>query len=90
MIVKIDFIMIYALLVYLQRIKMNKDYQNELFCPFLRKECIGKKCAMAISIDHYLISPYDIVWRCGLISTDSSYNHGKAKIISYEPNQTYS
>ena len=66
------------------------NYQNGLFCPFLRKECIGKKCAMAISIDHYLISSYDIVWRCGLISTDSSYSYGKVKTILEEPNQDYS
>jgi len=69
---------------------MDDDYQNRLFCPFLHKRCIGKKCAMAISIDHYLISPYDIVWRCGLISTDSSYNYGKAKTILVESNQDYS
>lgn len=63
---------------------MDDEKVTNLICPFLKKECIGKRCALAISIDHYSVDPYDVLWQCGLVSTSDSNRYGKAQILFAE------
>ena len=32
---------------------------------------MGKRCAMSVKADHYNISPYNILYYCGLIVNDT-------------------
>ena len=59
---------------------------DRLFCPILGERCIGKRCAMAVSRDHPLVSAYDIIWECGLTCADES-NHRRAQAICVERDQ---
>lgn len=61
---------------------------DTLFCPILKKECIGKKCAMAIKLDHFTISAYEVPYQCGLIVTHDSYSFGKPQYIDCEHKKT--
>ncbi len=61
---------------------------NTLFCPILNKECIGKNCAMAIKLDHFTISAYEVIYQCGLVSTHDSYSFGKPHYIDSEFKET--
>lgn len=61
---------------------------DTLFCPILKKECIGKNCAMAIKLDHFTISAYEVPYQCGLIVTHDSYSFGKPQYIDCERKKT--
>lgn len=53
-------------------------------CPIKNDVCLGKECAMAVKMDHPLISAYDIVWKCGLVNDPDILEHGKAYVIDIE------
>lgn len=63
---------------------VNSDQTVNMFCPILNKNCIGRKCAMAVKISHYSFDPYDILWVCGLLHTREVYD-GEGNIIAREP-----
>jgi len=50
------------------------------FCPILREPCIGRKCAMAVKLDHYNVSAYSIYWVCGL-THDGEMKHRRSNYI---------
>jgi len=55
----------------------------ETICPILRGPCLGRQCAMAVKLDHPLVSAYDVYWVCGL-TTDGNMKHRKPSYIASE------
>ena len=53
------------------------------FCPILREPCIGRKCAMAVKLDHPNVSVYTAYWACGLTS-DGRMDHRQPRFIDWE------
>ena len=56
---------------------------DDLYCPILKSLCIGKKCALAVKLDHYNVSTYSIIWECGLTIT-GDMKHRRARTIESE------
>lgn len=50
-------------------------------CPIRNDECLGRECAMAVKLDHPLISAYDILWVCGLVNNSDTIQLGEAHVI---------
>ena len=52
-------------------------------CPMLGAPCLGKGCAVAVRLDHPLVSAYDVYWVCGL-TNDGEMKHRKPRYIASE------
>ena len=58
-------------------------------CPLIQAECIGKKCAMSVMLDHPNVSAYNVVWKCGLLHDPDIDRHGYAPIVESMSNREW-
>lgn len=55
------------------------------YCPIMDRDCLGRKCAMALLTQSIYPSDSTSYWRCGLVRTERKTDIERAHVIDQEP-----